>query len=70
MATKLLCYGDLKAKGINYSKSHLFRLMKAGTFPNATKGAGSQVQWPEAEIDAYIEKLVASRTPRQGHAAA
>jgi predicted DNA-binding transcriptional regulator AlpA len=64
MATRLLCHDDLKARGINYSKSQLFRKMKAGTFPNATKGAGRQVQWPEAEIDAYIEKLLASRPPQ------
>lgn len=69
MAPKLLSYDDLKQKGITYSKSHLFRKMKAGTFPNATKGAGSQVQWPEDEIDGYIKTLIASRPPRQGQAA-
>jgi prophage regulatory protein len=58
---KLLSYDDLATKGICFSRSHIWRLIKAGTFPKQVKIGSHTNAWVEAEIDAYIEKRVAER---------
>jgi prophage regulatory protein len=63
---RFLNYEDLKAKGISYSKPHIWRLNKlpAGDprkFPDPIKGLGPENTWAENEIDAYVEARVAAR---------
>ncbi len=58
---RFLTYDDLKAKGVRYSKPHLWRLIKEGRFPAPVKGLGPQNVWPEDEIDAAIAERVAER---------
>ncbi len=67
---RLLDDEGLRAKGLNYSRSHRHRLVQAGRFPPPIRlaGAGSRSVWPEKEIDKYIDGLVAARD-RDGEAA-
>lgn len=59
---KLLNYDDLKSKGFNYSRVHIWRLVKEGRFPKPVKlGAGSRNAWVEFEVDAHIARMIAQR---------
>jgi prophage regulatory protein len=59
---RLLDYQGLKAKGFNYSRTHIWRLVKAGHFPKPLKlGTGSRNAWVEEEIDALIAAKIAER---------
>jgi prophage regulatory protein len=61
-AMRLIDYDGLKAKGINYSRVHLWRLVKAGRFPKPVKlGDGARNAWVEEEIDALIAERMAAR---------
>jgi len=64
---KLLDYQDLRAKGIKYSRVHLWRLEAAGKFPKRVRLSPSRHGWVEDEIDDHLEGLVAARD--QGDAA-
>ncbi len=62
MSIRLIPYDQLKPeKGIGYSKTQLWRLMKAGKFPRAVKLGESRNAWVEAEIDAWIKERMAAR---------
>jgi prophage regulatory protein len=59
---RLLAYNDLKSlKGIGYSRAHLWRLVKAGSFPRPTKIGGGRNAWVEPEVDAYIKARITAR---------
>lgn len=58
---QLLNYDSLKGKGIGYSRPHLWRLVKAGTFPAPIKLGANRNAWIEAEIDDWIEGRIAMR---------
>ncbi|HVI14382.1 MAG TPA: AlpA family phage regulatory protein [Pseudolabrys sp.] len=52
----------LKAKGFDFSRGHLWRLIKAGLFPKPVKThSASRNMWVEEEIDAHIRTLIAER---------
>jgi prophage regulatory protein len=57
---KLLDRAGLKAKGINFSATQIWRLMAAGKFPKQIK-IGSKNAWVEQEIDDFIAARVAER---------
>jgi prophage regulatory protein len=61
MAVRLIPYDALKDKGIAYSKPQLWRLERAGKFPRRVPIGAARYAYVEAEIDAYIEKLIAER---------
>ena len=61
--TKLLDYADLQARGIKYSRPHLWRLWTSGQFPRPVKISAQRNVWVEADIEAWIENLVADRAP-------
>jgi len=66
---KLLSYEDLRALGIPYSKTHIWRLIQQGQFPKPVKmGRGKQAlnTW----IDDEIHGLIASRTRARDEAGA
>jgi prophage regulatory protein len=63
--TKLLDYADLRERGIKYSRPHLWRMWNAGQFPRPVKVSPQRNAWLEADIDAWIESLVAERAPEQ-----
>lgn len=59
---RLVGYRGLSARGIEYSRSHLWRLEQQGRFPRRVRFSGSgRVAWIEHEIDEYLEGLAAAR---------
>lgn len=61
---KLLSLADLKSKkGIPFSRSHVHRKTKNGTFPQPIKlGPGTSMNlWLESEIDEWIASRVSDR---------
>jgi prophage regulatory protein len=64
----LLDYEGLKGKGINYSRVHLWRLIRAGRFPAPMKLSGDpngRNAWDETEIDQHIANRKAERSGGQ-----
>jgi prophage regulatory protein len=61
MSQVLIPYCDLRAKGVPYSKPHLWRLERAGKFPKRVPIGASRYGYVESEIDAYVEALIAAR---------
>lgn len=61
MSNRLIPYDALAAKCIPYSKTHLWRLEKAGKFPKRVLTGPSRYAYVESEIDAYIASKIASR---------
>jgi prophage regulatory protein len=59
--SKLIPYEALRAKCINYSKPHLWRLEKTNKFPKRVPIGAGRYGYVEAEIDAYIEGKIAER---------
>jgi prophage regulatory protein len=51
----------LAAKGIAYSKPHLWRLEKAGKFPKRVMVGAGRYGYVESEIDGYIDQKIAER---------
>lgn len=58
---RFLSRTDLVLKGINFSRQHLHRLIKAGKFPRPVKLGENRNAWPEREIDAWLDAKVAER---------
>ena len=62
---KLLSMDEVRdLKGVNYSRAHLFRLIRAGRFPAPVKLGDNRNAFVESEIDAWIEQRIAEREPR------
>jgi prophage regulatory protein len=61
MSQVLIPYRNLKAKGVPYSKPHLWRLERAGKFPKRVPIGPSRYGYVESEIDAYVTALIAAR---------
>ena len=59
--SKILSYDDLKARGIVYSKVHLWRLERDDKFPKRVPLSANRHGWLEAEIDAWLSERIASR---------
>lgn len=57
---KLLDFSGLSEKGIRFSDTHIWRLIRAGEFPQPVK-IGRRSHWSEAEIDDYISFKLDSR---------
>ena len=60
MAARILNKEGLKAKGLDFNDSTIWRKTKAGAFPKAVK-IGNRRGWLEHEVDQYIESLIAAR---------
>ncbi|MDJ1633209.1 helix-turn-helix transcriptional regulator [Rhizobium rhizogenes] len=58
---RVISIDDLKSKGIVFSKTHIYRLMKAGKFPRPAKLSPRQNVWSEEEIDSWIAGRFAER---------
>jgi prophage regulatory protein len=61
MSHVLIPYRDLKAKGIPYSKPHIWRLEQAGKFPKRVPVGPSRYAYVESEIDDHVAALIAAR---------
>jgi prophage regulatory protein len=57
----LIPYHDLKAKGVSYSKPHLWRLERDGKLPKRVPTGPARYAYVESEIDAYQTALIAAR---------
>ncbi|GLQ79282.1 hypothetical protein GCM10007881_28000 [Mesorhizobium huakuii] len=69
---QLIPYDGLKAKGIDYSRPHIWRLVKAKDFPAPIKlgASGGRNLWVESEVDVYIARKIAERDAAARKAAA
>lgn len=63
----LIPYRNLKAKGVPYSKPHLWRLERAGKFPKRVPIGPSRYGYVESEIDAYVAALISARDAAAAH---
>ena len=65
---RVLIFRDLRPKkGIAFSRQHVFRKVKDGTFPRPLKlGEGERATnaWLESELDAWVEARAKARAPR------
>jgi prophage regulatory protein len=61
MSKRLISYAALASKGITYSKPTLWRKERAGTFPKRVPIGAARYAYVEAEIDAWVAALIASR---------
>ena len=61
MTRRLIPYDALAAKCITYSKPHLWRMEKAGTFPKRVPIGNGRYAYVEEEIDAFIESKINER---------
>ena len=59
----------LKHKGINYSRTQLWRLIDSGLFPKPITIGGGRNAWVEEEVDAYLRARVAARNQAQAASA-
>jgi prophage regulatory protein len=57
---KLLDFDALADKGIKFSDTHIWRLIRDRDFPKPVK-IGNRNHWVETEIDQYIEAKLAER---------
>ena len=59
---KLIDYKTLSpSKGINYSRDHLRRKVKAGEFPKPIPVSERRIAWIETEIDDWLAARAAER---------
>jgi prophage regulatory protein len=61
----LLDYDGLRARGIPYSRVHVWRLEKTGEFPKRVAIGRARHAWLETEVDAWIKAKVAARDATQ-----
>ena len=57
---KILCYENLRERGIPYSADHIRRLEKSGQFPRSFSLGGGRKAWDEADIDAWLKSRKAA----------
>jgi predicted DNA-binding transcriptional regulator AlpA len=60
---RLLTYDDLRDRGVKYSRNHIRRREKVGTFPLHVDLGEGRIAWIEAEIIGWIADLAAKRAP-------
>lgn len=59
---KILAFEELRtAKGIPYSKVHIWRLEKAHKFPKRVRLGENRHGWLDHEIDQWLEGRIAER---------
>jgi prophage regulatory protein len=61
LAMKFLRHDDLKAKGIQWSRTHIIRLERAGKFPKRVRIGANSFGYVAEEIDNHIAQLAAAR---------
>jgi prophage regulatory protein len=62
--SRLIPHEGLAAKGIPYSKPHVWRLEKRGKFPKRVHLGPGRYAYVEHEIDAHIDALIAERNAK------
>lgn len=63
---RLITMADLRAaKGVPYSRPHIYRLIDAGKFPKPLHIGGNRIAFLEAEIDEWIKSKLRERDGAQ-----
>src|SRR4051812_36369839 len=57
----ILSYGDLKTKGIRFSRQWIAKLVAAGKFPRPIQMGAATVGFIEAEVDEWIADRIRER---------
>jgi prophage regulatory protein len=65
---RVLSYGDLKAKGIRFSRQWITKLITAGKFPQSISLGEQSVGFIESEIDAWINDRIRERDQKRAAA--
>jgi prophage regulatory protein len=68
VSVRLIPYEGLRAKGVPYSKVHLWRLEKADKFPRRVSIGAGRYAYVEREVDAFIEAKITERDARRAAA--
>jgi prophage regulatory protein len=55
-APRILTLAGLRARGVFYSRQHLSRLEKQGSFPKRIRVSANRVAWLEGHIDRWIRE--------------
>jgi prophage regulatory protein len=58
---RVLSYGDLKAKGIRFSRQWIHQLVNRGEFPAPINLGEQSVAFVEEEIDAWLASRIRDR---------
>lgn len=58
---KLISFEELRLKGINYTRQHIYKKIADGTFPPQVELGQHRVAFVEEDIDNYIEQCVGDR---------
>jgi prophage regulatory protein len=58
---RVLSYGDLKAKGVRFSRQWIRELVSRGEFPAPIKLGEQSVGFIETEVDAWIAARIRER---------
>ncbi len=62
MSIRLIPMGALRSeKGVDYTRTHIYRLIKAGDFPRPIRLGSNRIAFVESEIDAYIAAKIRER---------
>ena len=61
---RFLTFRELALKGVNYTQSHISRLVEAGQFPAPVRLGPRRTVWPEAEVDSWVAERFAERNAR------
>lgn len=69
MKQRIISVGDLAERGINYSRSQIYRKIRDRSFPRPVRLGGNRIGFIESEIDAWIEALIAERDTTPPHRA-
>jgi prophage regulatory protein len=64
---RILSYPELRdRKGIVWSRAHIYRLMRAGRFPQPLKLGEGTTAWLEDEIDRWLARHITERDNATG----
>ncbi len=61
----ILSFEELRPKGVPFSKPHLNRLIRSGTFPPPVKLGARKNGWLADEIDEWLASRIAARQQSQ-----
>jgi prophage regulatory protein len=60
-SSKLLCFPDLRSRGVLLGRRQIDRLEAVGKFPRRVHVSDRRVSWLAEEIDAHIAAKIANR---------
>jgi prophage regulatory protein len=65
-SSKLLCFPDLRIRGVLLGRRQIDRLEAVGKFPRRVHISDRRVGWVAEEIDAHVAAKIANRCARIG----